>query len=362
MINDCLCDAGYYDQAPALSQVSCVKIPLQFSSGADDTAKCQVAKFGAGLKQQIKLDVSPSNMKQLGTMVQFLKGVTTDLLYSVDFNFACGALLRQYHGTGTICGHSFPLFGKTGNSAAHVNFLGKATLQCHGFNDLFVLGKVCLEPCISDESQGCCWIPPVLSHFFSCCGKYHCCPETRAPTPAPAAAALANCTDNFPTCPMLKKKFDQINASCFTSDAGAVLHNSKFNGVHFVDQCCASCRPASTDHCAQCIAHGHSHSMCTKIGVCHCSYSAKCMQCLGVSDSGGQTTVDECQSYGIDCTENCSGSSTPRVQGHRRVQGGAAAAVQVQAGGQSNKQLNAILNCLAKGDSVAKCAGSASAV
>ena len=92
LIQDCACDAGYHDQAPTLSQVSCTKIPPEFGAGAKP-AKCQWYKFGTGLKQQIKLDVSPSNTQQLGAMVQFMKGVNTDLLYSADFSLACGTMM-----------------------------------------------------------------------------------------------------------------------------------------------------------------------------------------------------------------------------------------------------------------------------
>ena len=115
-IQDCVCDSGYYDDEPALSKVSCVSIPPQFGAGADKTVKCKWYKFGQGLKQQIELDMSPSNTRQLGEMVQFMKNVDTNILYSADFNNVCGTLMLQYSGTGSICSKQFALFGKTGNS------------------------------------------------------------------------------------------------------------------------------------------------------------------------------------------------------------------------------------------------------
>ena len=72
MLQDCICDAGFYDQQPALSKVSCVTIPMRFGAGANKTARCQVQKFGLGRKAQIKLDLSPSDTAQLGAMDQYL--------------------------------------------------------------------------------------------------------------------------------------------------------------------------------------------------------------------------------------------------------------------------------------------------
>ena len=159
LVQPCVCDDGFYNEAPALSEVSCAAIPPEFGAGADKTAKCQWFKFGTGQKEHIKLDLSNSNTQQLqlaGTMVQYFKDVSTDQLYAADFNLACGTLLQEYNGAaGSICSKSLALFGKTGNNATHVNFLGNARLECHGFNDLYMLGKVCFEPCINDESQGC---------------------------------------------------------------------------------------------------------------------------------------------------------------------------------------------------------------
>ena len=70
--------------------------------------------------------MSPSNTEQLGAMLQFVKGVNTDLLYSADFNLVCGTMLLQYSAlrgaAGSICSKDFALFGKTGNSAALSSF------------------------------------------------------------------------------------------------------------------------------------------------------------------------------------------------------------------------------------------------
>ena len=78
-------------------------------------------------------------------------GTSTDLIFATDYNDFCGTLIQAYRGDNTICSHTFPLFGRGGSvQPGHVNYLGNATLNCHGFTDLFVLGKVCLEPCVND--------------------------------------------------------------------------------------------------------------------------------------------------------------------------------------------------------------------
>ena len=78
------------------------------------------------------------------------------MLYTADYNDLCGQFFTQYSGEGTLCGHSFPLFAKDkGSTAEHVNFLGNVVVQCYSFIDLFVLNRMCLEPCMH-EMKGCC--------------------------------------------------------------------------------------------------------------------------------------------------------------------------------------------------------------
>ena len=335
-MKDCECDAGFYDAALPLSVVDCTPIPPQFWTGASKTAKCKVQKFGAGLKEQINLTLSPSNTMQLGAMAQYFKGLPdTATFYDVDFDNACGQLLRQYRteqAYGSICGHSFPLFGKFGNNATHATFLGKAVLQCNGISDVEVLLTVCVDPCISDPSQGCCWVPTFAAPLFGCCEPYGCCHKTNAPTPAPTLDASATgCKDMHTTCPRLRTELDAHNGSCFTSDFGQVTGVAKFNRMHLNDQCCASCQP----HCASCLSDGHDRGYCAAIGVCraslHCTLPKTCKLCMT------QSTLAQCKAYGIDCKETCTESNV--TPAHRRLQavGAGAVAVQVQRGASSRQ-------------------------
>ena len=63
-----------------------------------------------------------------------------------------------------------------------------------------------------------------------------------------------------------------------------------------------------------------------------------------------KTTVAACQSFGIDCTETCVHAKSTD---HRRAQGGAAAAMQVQAGESSGAKLTKMLDCLAESQDAA---------
>ena len=157
----------------------------------------------------------------IGSMVQFLHGVSSDVLYSADFNDLCGLFFTHYHGLGTLCGASFPLFAKNGNTATHVNFLGNVVVQCHNFVDVFVLNKMCVEPCMH-EQKGCCWVSPDISGYFDCCASFGCCGPTQAPSPAPTT--LTTCTDLHPTCPSLKQQLDDIGKTCF-DDMGEITGN-----------------------------------------------------------------------------------------------------------------------------------------
>ena len=65
-------------------------------------------------------------------------------------------------------------------------------------------------------------------------------------------------------------------------------------------------------------------------------------------------TVAKCESYGIDCAEDCGSTANAN---RRHMQGaGTSAAVQVKAGKQASARLSTVLDCLAKGGNVTKCA------
>ena len=78
-------------------------------------------------------------------------------------------------------------------------------------------------------AKGCCWAPPLLSGYFSCCAPLGCCGTTAGPTPAPTAPA--HCTDEHAECARLKSQLDSIGKSCFTDDIGegsGTLHSLYF--------------------------------------------------------------------------------------------------------------------------------------
>ena len=219
-----------------------------------------------------------------------------------------------------------------------MNFLGDATVQCHGENELYVLGKLCMEPCLHDPSASkCCWVPSEIAQLFACCTQLGCCADTPPPTPPPA------CVDLHATCPKLKRQLDAINGSCLTTDFGGATGIAAYNGMHLADQCCASCKPSQSSHCDQCIADGHTHELCVAIGVCgRCSYPAACARCIA-ADS--RLTITQCRSYGLDCTLGCA----PAGAGRRRAQSGAAggAAAQVSASSAAWSTFDKLMDCLA---------------
>ena len=167
-------------------------------------------------------------------MVQFLHGVSNDVLFSGDFSDLRGLFFTHYHGIGTLCGASFPLFAKNGNTATHVNLLGNVVVQCHNFVDVSVINKICVEPCMH-EHKGCCWVSPDISYnvMFSSCASLGCCGPTQAPSPAPTAPT--SCTDLHPTCPKLKKQLDATGKTCF-DDMGQITGDITMRGMHLVDE------------------------------------------------------------------------------------------------------------------------------
>ena len=348
-IQDCVCDGGYFDDAPALSRVHCATVPPGFGSTYTNTA-CRFSEFGLGETTRIDLNTSPSDTATIGAMVQFMDGVSSAVLYSADFNHLCGHMLTQYHGLGTLCGRSFPLFAKDGNTRTHVNFLGNVAVQCHNFNDVFVLLKTCVAPCM-DEAKGCCWLPSDLAIYYDCCGSLGCCGVTPAPTPAPTTG---QCIDMHPTCPSLKKQLDDHGESCFTADLGDVTGDVSVSGKHLVDECCASCGGnGGGGHCTQCVAAGHTKDECMAAGVCKCSFPAACRRCISVNSE--TFTKAQCASFGIDCTENCTQGSATR----RALQGGSGGGggTQVTASTASAARLKTLMDCLAVGGTLRSCTG-----
>ena len=228
--------------------------------------------------------------------------------------------LQTYAGPGTICNKQFALFAKTGKSATHVTFLGKMTLNCHGKDDAYVLGKVCLEPCISDPTTRCCWVPTFMEQLFACCGPYGCCPDTKAPTPTPTVVAVGTCKDQHTRCPLLKKQLDAVDGSCFSSDVGELTSVPAETGLHLVDQCCASCQPG----CVTCLATGHPRSFCTGVGACvdsncaHPTLPAACVKCMGQSSTKARPNKPVCAThtphYVRGLTVNSSNPSRNRTQ------------------------------------------------
>ena len=124
--------------------------------------------------------------------------------------------------------------------ATHVNFLGKATLQCLGYTDLFVLGKLCLQPCMADESQGCCWIPQEIAMLFGCCAKYGCCPPTAAPTATPTT------TPTDAPCKQGTLKIATAGSSyCVACETHVAKAADCSNGDFDAASCLATCFPTA---------------------------------------------------------------------------------------------------------------------
>ena len=88
----------------------------------------------------------------------------------------CQIIFVEFANTRKICDKKYPMFARGGTTSQHVDFLGDATVRCHGYGDLYVLLSACTSPCVSDLN-GCCWVPPVVSSKFACCSELHCCPN-----------------------------------------------------------------------------------------------------------------------------------------------------------------------------------------
>ena len=280
-------------------------------------------------------------------MVQYLGNVAGAVLFAADLDDFCGTVLRAYEGRDSVCSRSFPLFAKEDsregrtNNATHADFLGNAKVQCHGQEDLYVVNKLCVQPCFADTAKSpskCCWVPSLLAHMFDCCSALGCCVGSRPSIAAPP------CVDQYPTCPKLKAQLDQRNGSCATTDVGWVTGLPQFNGLHLQDKCCASC----TDYCALCMKD-NTRLECKAIGVCsNCTYGAACMRCMTIA---AKFTAAKCASYGIDCTEHCSSTGFGR---RRRVQS-ASAGAQVSASVESSAVFVKLMDCLARGGKPRAC-------
>ena len=128
-----------------------------------------------------------------------------------------------------------------------------------------------------------------------------------------------------------------------STDFGEITGVAAYNGMHLVDECCASCQPK----CATCLEDGNTRTFCTMIGSCHteCTRSSQCVTCMA------KRTEAQCESYGLHCACPTAPSSS-----RRRAQG-ISAAVQVHANPQSVKTLGTVLECLSKkGSSASVCA------
>ena len=73
----------------------------------------------------------------------------------------------------------------------------------------------------------------------------------------------------------------------------------------------------STSNCDKCLNGNHTYAQCSSIGVCTCEYPSQCTQCL----DSPTFTIAQCESYGIDCTEDCpeagaGGQPTPPLPLH----------------------------------------------
>ena len=193
--------------------------PTQLSPADDDGqhyASCSRHVYGAfsghPVPDSARDDVSRNNGLQVTTMIGYFLGakspakqaaIRARLLGSSSrsgFSRACSDMMYRYTSTGKICGKLFRV-GANSSLADHA-----LVLECHGKSDLYVLGKLCIEPCMIDRGRGdgvsnCCWVPSSIAHLFSCCDKYDCCPKpthrrAQAPGGHTLPAAAHNGTGN----------------------------------------------------------------------------------------------------------------------------------------------------------------------
>ena len=184
--------------------------PTQLSPADDDGqhyASCSRHVYGAfsghPVPDTTRDDVSRNNALQVTRMIGYFLSakspakqatIKAGLLRSGSgFTRVCSDMMYRYSSTGKICGRPFRVGANSSIAGPHI-------LECHGKSDLYVLGNLCIEPCMIDRGRGdgvsnCCWVPSSIAHLFGCCDKYDCCPKPthrRAQAPGghtlPAAA------------------------------------------------------------------------------------------------------------------------------------------------------------------------------
>ena len=372
-IDQCTCDDYSYDSIPGPG-VHCTHRAHGFNFSKDST--CQLNRFDFGFHEAINVTPGQGATAQVGAMLQFIGGVTSTELYAANFNGFCEVLLRSYLGDGSICSKRYKLFGKL-STPKHPVFLGDVTINCYGaihlsftitrysmgrimsrtlpllrsivcltvvvratgiagYLDMFVLLKMCTQPCIQEPGTGCCWVPGVVAHLFPCCKAFHCCPDQQRRI-APPPPAPVGCYDQHSSCKKLKGIFDAQNWSCFTVDMGAASDDPIYKGKHLVDECCASCHANATANatvavppkvvsptscataalCTKCTTKGNSITDCQSFGLdcaCVCAASSPCGRCM----TKHNTRVD-CESFGLDCT--CAGGGAAGPGSRRRALG-----------------------------------------
>ena len=91
----------------------------------------------------------------------------------VDFERFCVEMNSRLE-EGGVCQQTFQLY-----------FVGKKTaaattvLDCRKKAELFVVLELCAEPCMSDTSNVCCFVPLEIAWMFPCCRQLKCCPDQR---------------------------------------------------------------------------------------------------------------------------------------------------------------------------------------
>ena len=200
---------------------------------------------------------------EVGKMFEHLAGIDTGLLPRGDYNALCETLMVHLSRFEPICGASFPLFDRAAAGMAATGFLGYVTPTCMGAytpaRATQAVLDMCVSPCMESKTTKCCRVPSLVAPWFACCSAFACCPSDSTPPPT-----HGHCVDNYPTCPRLKKLFDEHGFDCYTSDVGNVTGNASLIGLHLVDSCCKTCTPplACDAQCKGCMLFG-STSQCT---------------------------------------------------------------------------------------------------
>ena len=257
----------------------------------------------------------------LAKMFTHLDGVDAGLLPRGDYDGFCQGLLVHLHRGDQICDGSFPLFDKY-TAADDTDFLGYVTVICSATGGSSSRGiaavlDMCSMPCMDDPTKVCCRVPALVSLYFGCCSAFKCCLSQLEITQADSRSHIPggpNCVDAYPTCPRLKKEFDDAGYDCFNTDVGKVTNVSTNAGVYLVDKCCKTCHPCE-QKCYDCMKFG------------------SVTQCSGVLNR--------------DCSP-CGRHRRRRTQGMT----GNVAAHNVKGHMQSKLKLQKLIGCLKKSDMV----------